>query len=155
MILARELNGMGNHPDVQQGLFPSFVAHPLPRHYPLDIAIARNHKRLYPILLRAGARHVTTFAMDLGYNHVYFQEIAASGGFQKFEQKHREDLVATLAPKLQQIPKDLIPLVVNYWAHVGDYPYFVSSDDFDTEHETEDEWEDEGGRFGRPDYSSR
>ena len=51
-----------------------------------------------------------------------------------------------LAPKLQQNPKDVIPLVVNYWAHVGDYPYFVSSDDFDTENETEDEWEDEGGR---------
>ena len=93
--------------------------------------------------------------MDLSYNHVYFQEIAASGGFKRFEQKHREDLVATLAPKLQQVPKDVIPLVVNYWAHVGDYPYFVSSDDFDTENETEDEWEDEYGRFGRPDYSSR
>ena len=93
--------------------------------------------------------------MDLGYNHVYFQEIAACGGFKKFEQKHREDLAATLAPKLPQIPKDVIPLVVDYWAHVGDYPYFVSSDDFDTENETEDEWEDEGGRFGRPDYSSR
>jgi len=104
------------------------------------------------ILLRAGARHVTTFAMDLGYNHVYFQEIAASGGFKKYEQKHREDLVAMLAPKLPQIPKDVIELVVNYWAHVGDYPYFVSSDDFDTENETEDESE---GRYRRPDYSSR
>ncbi len=139
-------------------LFPTFFnfsPRPLPRHYPLDIAIARNHKRLYPILLRAGARHVTTFAMDLGYNHVYFQEIAACGGFKKFEQKHREDLAAMLAPKLPRIPKDVIPLVVDYWAHVGDYPYFVSSDDFDTENETEDEWEDEGGRYGRPDYSSR
>ena len=93
--------------------------------------------------------------MDLGYNHVYFQEIAASGGFKRYEQKHREDLVTMLAPKLPRIPKDVIPLVVNCWAHVGDYPYFVSSDDFDTENETEDEWEDEGGRFGRPDYSSR
>ena len=58
-------------------------------------------------------------------------------------------------PKLPRIPKDVIPLVVNYWAHVGDYPYFVSSDDFDTESESEDEWEGEYGRYGRPDYSSR
>ena len=57
-----------------------------------------------------------------------------------------------VAPKLPRIPKDVIPLVVNYWAHVGDYPYFVSSDDFDTESESEDESE---GRYRRPDYSSR
>ena len=55
-----------------------------------------------------------------------------------------------LAPKLPRIPKDVIPLVVDYWAHVGDYPYFVSSDDFDTE--SEDELDDE---HRRPDYSSR
>ena len=91
--------------------------------------------------------------MDLGYNHVYFQEIAASGGFKMYEQKHREDLVAMLAPKLPQIPKDVIPLVVNYWAHVGDYPYFVSSDDFDTE--SEDELDDYRRPNFRPDYSSR
>ena len=90
--------------------------------------------------------------MDLGYNHVYFQEIAASGGFKKYEQKHREDLVAMLAPKLPQIPKDVIELVVNYWAHVGDYPYFVSSDDFDTE--SEDELDYRRPNF-RPNYSSR
>ena len=37
------------------------------------------------------------------------------------DEAHRARLVATLVPKFIRIPADNIPLVVDFWAHVGFY----------------------------------
>ena len=41
-----------------------------------------------------------------------------AGGWKGYAQAHRASLVAMLAPKLR-LPADVIPIVVDYWAHVG------------------------------------
>ena len=43
-----------------------------------------------------------------------------AGGFLRFEKQHRDIFVKMLAPKLEdRIPKDVVPLIVEYWVHLG------------------------------------
>ena len=82
---------------------------------PLDRAIHHSRHRLFPILLRAGATppaHTT---------NVYIQKVIAAGGFRDYERNHLNALVATFAPKFDQLPKELVRLVVEYRFHVGYY----------------------------------
>ena len=51
----------------------------------------------------------------------YLKKVIAAGGFTAYERAHRARLVAMLAPKLTHMPADNIPLVVNFWCHVGFY----------------------------------
>ena len=51
----------------------------------------------------------------------YLKKVIAAGGFTAYERAHRARLVAMLVPKLTHIPADNIPLVVDFWAHVGFY----------------------------------
>ena len=44
-----------------------------------------------------------------------------AGGFAAHAKAHRTRLVATLVSKFTRIPADNIPLVVDFWAHVGFY----------------------------------
>ena len=54
--------------------------------------------------------------------HPYMIKIRAAGGFAAHEKQHRAQLVATFAPKLDHLLlKDLVPLVIDYYAHVGLY----------------------------------
>ena len=72
-------------------------------------------RRLVPILLRAGATpsaHTT---------NAYIQKVIAAGGFRDYERNHLNALVATFAPKFDQLPKELVRLVVEYRFHVGYY----------------------------------
>ena len=51
----------------------------------------------------------------------YIRTIVKAGGFAAHAKAHRARLVATLVPKFIRIPADNIPLVVDFWAHVGFY----------------------------------
>ena len=51
----------------------------------------------------------------------YLKKVVAAGGFTAYERAHRARLVAMLAPKLTHMPADNIPLVVDFWCHVGFY----------------------------------
>ena len=51
----------------------------------------------------------------------YLFKVIAAGGFTAYERAHRARLVAMLAPKLTHMPTDNIPLVVDFWCHVGFY----------------------------------
>ena len=53
-----------------------------------------------------------------GYD--YILKVVSAGGFPAYEKAHRARLVATFVPKLR-IPADVVPLVVDFWAHVGFY----------------------------------
>jgi len=49
-------------------------------------------------------------------------KVRAAGGFAAYEKQHRAQLVATFAPKLDHLLlKELVPLVIDYYAHVGLY----------------------------------
>jgi len=48
----------------------------------------------------------------------YLERVYDAGGWKGYAQAHRASLVAMLVPKLR-LPADVIPLVVDFWAHVG------------------------------------
>ena len=51
----------------------------------------------------------------------YIRKVVTAGGFAAHAKAHRARLVATLVSKFTCIPADNIPLVVDFWAHVGFY----------------------------------
>ena len=48
-------------------------------------------------------------------------KIEAAGSFQNYECAHLRSLSATFVPKFPRLPAELVPLIVQFWAHVGDY----------------------------------
>ena len=52
---------------------------------------------------------------------VLIQKVIAAGGFRDYERTHLNALVATFAPKFDQLPKELVRIVVEYAFHVGYY----------------------------------
>ena len=86
--------------------------------------------RVCPLLLRAGATFSRPGAFYLGsalgappgaFNLAYVQKIQKAGGFRQYEALCRKSLIALLEPKFPQIPAEVIPTIVEFWAHAGDY----------------------------------
>ena len=88
--------------------------------------------RLYAVLLRGGAilnrdetqAEAETRSPYFDKVHVarspYLDKVHDAGGWKRYEQAHRKQLVSLFAPKLR-LPTDVIPLVVDFWANVGMY----------------------------------
>ena len=53
--------------------------------------------------------------------HPYFGKIEAAGSFRNYERAHLRSLSATFVPKFPRLPAEIVPLIVQFWAHVGDY----------------------------------
>ena len=51
----------------------------------------------------------------------YFFKIQRAGGFKQNEAQVKKSLAAMLVPKFPQIPAEVIPTIVEFWAHAGDY----------------------------------
>ena len=49
------------------------------------------------------------------------QKIQKAGGFRQYEALCKKSLIALLEPKFPQIPAEVIPTIVEFWAHPGDY----------------------------------
>ena len=49
------------------------------------------------------------------------QKIQNAGGIQQYEALVKKSLTAMLEPKFPQIPKEIIPTIVGFWAHAGNY----------------------------------
>ena len=81
--------------------------------------------RLFAVLLRGGATfddHVLEY-IKTGYGRMgihYLNKVHDAGGWKRYAQAHRKQLVSLFAPKLR-LPADVIPLVVDFWANVGMY----------------------------------
>ena len=86
----------------------------------MDIAIHFRRQNMKRHLLRAGARFDARTIDKEGFWCPYLQKVSAAGGFPAYEKAHRARLVATFVPKLR-VPADVVPLVVDFWAHVGFY----------------------------------
>ena len=81
-----------------------------------NYAVLQKRRRLYPILLRAGA----TLQTRLYYDD-YLLKVRAAGGFRRYERAHLNALAATFLPKLPSLPPEMVRRVVEYAFHVGDY----------------------------------
>ena len=98
-----------------------------------DPACSERRRRLYPVLLRAGAalpaeRDDADSESDdaesesLSDDAAYFQKMRAAGGFRTYERNHLNAIAATFAPKFSHLlPPELVRRVVEYAFHVGDY----------------------------------
>ena len=90
---------------------------------PLETAIKwdqydhhENLKRVFPVLLRAGA------AIPPNVAHPYVRKVAAAGGFAAYERAHRLRLATILARVVfPRLPLDVVSHVVAFGCHAGDY----------------------------------
>ena len=87
---------------------------------PLEMAIRwegqENLKRVFPVLLRAGA------AIPPNVTHPYVRKVAAAGGFAAYERAHRLRLATILARVVfPRLPLEMVSHVVAFGCHAGDY----------------------------------
>ena len=87
---------------------------------PLETAIKwdryEDRKRVFPVLLRAGAAIPPTAA------HPYLRKVAAAGGFQAYERAHRRRLATILARVVfPRLPLEMVSHVVAFAFHTGNY----------------------------------
>ncbi len=92
--------------------------------------VLNNHKRVVSMLLRAGSplpHHDDTIFMNYrsyGFDAAatnYVNAVAAAGGYVPYERAHRQRLVAMFVPKFTWLPAEVVPTIVEFWAHVGHY----------------------------------
>ena len=92
--------------------------------------VLNNHKRVVSMLLRAGSPlpvHGETIFMNeraVGFNAAaasYVSAVSAAGGYVPYARAHRKRLAAIFAPKFTWLPAEVVPTVVEFWAHVGHY----------------------------------
>ena len=100
---------------------------------PSDLPVERvsnNHKRVVSMLLRAGSPlpvHAKTIYMNdraYGFNAAateYVNAVAAAGGYVPYARAHRKKLAAIFTPKFPQLPEEVVPTIIEFWAHVGHY----------------------------------
>ena len=98
----------------------------------LEYAVWVNHRRLWPFFFRLGVAYprppdsmpdprITGTCYAPRRAHPYLGKIEAAGGWKKYERAHLRSLSATFVPKFPHLPAEIVPLIVQFWAHVGDY----------------------------------
>ena len=92
--------------------------------------VLNNHKRVVSMLLRAGSPlpvHGETIFMNeraVGFNAAaasYVSAVSAAGGYVPYARAHRQRLAAIFVPKFTWLPAEVVPTIVEFWAHVGHY----------------------------------
>ena len=66
--------------------------------------------KFFPALFGCGA-----------FNLAYVQKIQRAGGIRPYEALVKKSLAAMLEPKFPQLPAEVVPTIVEFWAHAGDY----------------------------------
>ena len=51
----------------------------------------------------------------------YLRKVRRAGGFPQYEAQVTKSLAAIFEPKFPKLPAEVIPTIVAFWAHVGDY----------------------------------
>ena len=81
---------------------------------PLDVALSHHCRRVWPLLLRAGAEIPTN------NTHPYIVRVRNAGGFKKYARAHLARVTKTVESKLS-LPARPVRLVVEFWHHAGYY----------------------------------
>ena len=80
---------------------------------PLDMALDQNIRRVWPLLLRAGAEIPTN------NTHPYIVRVRNAGGFQRYAQAHVARIASILETPL--LPPELVRKVLAFHLHAGYY----------------------------------
>ena len=97
----------------------------------------KHHNKILPLLLRAGAS-INEPAIAEKYEDLtnlnisphdrkaikYLRAVHAAGGFAVYARAHRS-MFAAIFSRGTRLPADVIPKIVDYWAHLGWYEYSV------------------------------
>ena len=89
-------------------------------------------KRMLPMLLRGGAplpraRRASWVQGDSRNSDKsraksrYVEKVAAAGSWAAYERQHRARLARTFVPKFPRLPPDVVPTIVAFGFHTGDY----------------------------------
>ena len=85
-------------------------------------AVRRALSCVYSVLLRAGATLPPYVPDDEGEEEdPYLHKVRRAGGFRQYERQVTKSLAAIFEPKFPKLPAEVIPTIVAFWAHVGDY----------------------------------
>ena len=77
---------------------------------------------VYSALLRAGATLPPYVPDDEGDEEdPYLFKVRRAGGFRQYVTQVTKSLAAIFEPKFPKLPAEVIPTIVAFWAHVGDY----------------------------------
>jgi len=94
----------------------------------MDFSIGHGRRRIWPVLLRAGAIVPTGENDDRppDYNthraHPYLRKIDAAGGFKAYEKAHLTQLLVIFAPKFTHlVPPELVARFLEFSFHLGFY----------------------------------
>ena len=49
----------------------------------------------------------------------YVNAVAAAGGYVAYEKAHRAKLAAIFSPKFTWLPAEVVPTIIEFWAHFG------------------------------------
>ena len=85
----------------------------------LECAVLADRRRLYPMLLAAGA--TLTYTEHLPYLDDPYLEDVHAAGFPAYEKAHRQALVALAAKCFPRLPKEVAAQVAAFAFHVGCY----------------------------------
>ena len=108
---------------------------------------------MVPLLVRAGA----TINEQYADWSDYLKAVLEAGGIRAYERQHRTTL-ANVLNRGTRLPADVIPKIVDYWAHVGWYAiekdereYMYSDSELEEDDEAlarrlQREWEEEENR---------
>ena len=120
------------HPDHRPGLSPVLLDSTLQ-----TLELAARRCKILPLLLRAGAsinepaiaekyEDLTNLNISPHYRKAirYLRAVHAAGGFPAYVRGHRS-MFAAFFSRGNRLPADVIPKIVNYWAHLGYYQYRV------------------------------
>ena len=75
---------------------------------------------MVPLLVRAGA----TITEEHADYSCYLRACLDAGGVRAYERQHRTTL-ANILNRGDRLPTDVIPKIVDFWAHLGWYEYSV------------------------------
>ena len=101
---------------------PGLVGGPGTFETPFDVAVQGGHRRMWPLLLRAGAEipHGPSIA-GAGVYHPYITRVRNAGGYRKYAQNHLAAMTKLFAANGRRLPPEVVRQIMKFWLHLGYY----------------------------------
>ena len=87
---------------------------------PLAMAFSRRHRRMWPLLLRAGAE-IPGYYIWNSSPDPYFIRVHRAGGFKKYAQQHLAAMTKLFAANGRRLPPEVVRQIMKFWLHLGCY----------------------------------
>ena len=85
---------------------------------PLALALNRGQRRIWPLLLRAGAEIPGYYSP---MPNPYIVRVQSAGGFKKYAQNHLAAMTKLFAANGRRLPPEVVRQIMEFWLHLGCY----------------------------------